>query len=121
MNDTMQFRDYIFPHNPQSITVTRAAETAVHFCPGKGEVAQRLGASVRAVRCNGSFFGDSFEQAAAQLREFRSKAEREEPGTLFLPGSEPFAAHLRELTYEATGDGRIIPYSMLFVEAEAGA
>lgn len=117
MTDTMQFRDYLFPHNPQSITVTQGAGAVVLFCPGKGEIVQNLGGKARVVRCAGSFFGESFGEAAAQLEAFRRGAERDAPGTLFLPGVEPFQAHLRELVFETSGDGRILPYTMLFVEA----
>lgn len=117
MTHTMQFRDYMFPNNPQSIAVTQGAGAVTLFCPGKGEVVQNLGGNARVVRCTGSFFGECYAEAAAQLEQFRRKAERDEAGTLFLPGVEPFQAHLRELVFEATGDGRIIPYTMVFVEA----
>ena len=121
MTQTMQFRDFIFRHNPQTITVTQAAGTASHFCPGRGELIQNLGGRARTVRCQGSFWGNTFGEAVAQLEEFRRKAEREPAGALFIPGVAPFQAHLRELVFEAAGDGRIIPYTMVFVEAEAGA
>lgn len=118
--ETMQYRDFIFRHNPRSITVTHGNSAVTHFCPGRGEVVQRLGRSVRTVRCGGSFFGDSFEEVAAQLEQFRQTAGKEGPGTLMLPGVTPFEAYLREFVYEADGDGRVIPYTMTFAEAEVG-
>ena len=117
MVETMQFRDFIFPHNPRSITVSQGEELAAHFCPGRGDVVQYLGPRARTVRCQGSFFGDSFTQAAAQLRAFRRKAGDGERGMLLVPGMAPFLAHLKELAFDATGDGKIIPYTMVFVEA----
>lgn len=118
MTDTMQYRDFIFRHNPQTITVTRRDGAVIHFCPGRGEVVQQLGGRCRTVKCQGSFFGDSFGEAVGQLEQFRQKADRAEAGTLFLPGIAPFPAYLQELCYEASGDGKIIPYTMTFIEAE---
>lgn len=117
MNDTMQFRDYIFDHNPAKITVTRAEKAVRQFSPGRGEILQHLGRMARVVRCEGSFFGDSFATASARLDAFRRRAEGEEPGALFVPGEEPFLAYLQEFVFEAAGDGRIIPYAMTFLEA----
>lgn len=120
MTDTIQFRDYIFRHNPQSITITCGTGTASHFCPGVGELVQRLGGKCRTVRCQGSFFGGSFQEASAQLEEFSRKAQQDQAGTLFLPGLQPFQAHLQELLFECAGDGKIIPYTLVFVEAQVG-
>ena len=119
MVETMQFRDFIFPHNPGSITVTQPGELAVHLCPGKGEVVQYLGARAKTVRCQGSFFGATFHEAVSQLQEFRERAGTAERGLLLIPGMQPFLAYLRELSFDSTGDGKIIPYTMVFVEAVA--
>lgn len=116
--DTMQFRDYIFANNPQTIQITHGAGTVTLFCPGKGEVVQQLGGKANVVRCTGSFFGSSYAQALAQVNAFQRSADKNTPGSLFLPGMKPFFAYLREFVYEANGDGRIIPYTMIFVEAE---
>lgn len=117
----MQYRDFLFRNNPASITVTQGDRTAALLCPGRGEVVQRLGNAARTVRCEGAFFGGTFEEAAAQLEDFRRRAAGEGPGSLFLPGQAPFLAHLREFVYEAAGDGCILPYTMVFVEAEVVA
>lgn len=118
MTDTMQFRDFIFRHNPQTIAVSCAANVVPHFCPGKGDVVQNLGRRGRIVRCSGSFFGTSFREAMAQLTEFRQKTNETTGGMLFIPGVEPFMAQLREFAFDAQGDGRIIGYTMVFVEAQ---
>lgn len=118
MINAMQFRDYIFRHNPASITVSGDSAAAVHFCPGRGEVVQHMGRRCRRVTCRGVFLGTSFEDAMAQLRQFRQTAAGGGAGTLFIPGVEPFPAHLKEFVFEAEGDGRILPYTMVFLEAE---
>lgn len=116
--NTMQYRDYIFTHNPQTIQITHGVGTVSLFCPGRGEVVQQLGGKANVVQCSGSFFGNSYAQALAELEAFRKSADANTPGSLFLPGMHPFFAYLREFVYEASGDGRIIPYTMTFVEAE---
>lgn len=117
MVETMQFRDFIFRHNPERITVYQPSEIAAHFCPGWGEVTQRLGGKARTVRCQGSFFGVTFQEAMSQLQAFRAATADGKRGMLLVPGLAPFMAFLRELTFDAQGDGRIIPFTMVFVEA----
>jgi hypothetical protein len=119
MTDVMQYRDFFFPHNPASIAISREGANVTHFCPGRGEVHQRIGGRARRVVCKGCFFGGSFEEANGRLQEFLAVVSPGEPGTLFLPGCEPFLAYLKEVTTEASSDGRVLPYVMTFVEAEA--
>lgn len=116
MTDAMQFCSYVFPHNPAEIRVTRAAQTVPLFCPGVGEVVQNLGVGARTVHCSGSFFGASAEEAAARLEEFLTQAGPGREGMLFLPGWMRFRACLRDCVYKAAGDGKVIPYSLVFVE-----
>lgn len=88
-----------------------------HFCPGKAEISQDLGKNARAVTCSGSFWGYSFSEAMNQLLEFRKRSDG--VGMLYLPGVAPFPARLCELAFDAQGDGRIIPYTMRFLEETA--
>jgi hypothetical protein len=115
----MQFRDYIFRHNPAKITVSDTKAVVTHLCPGGAEIAQELGQQARAVTCSGSFFGAGLGEAMGQLIEFRQKAVGE--GMLYLPGLPPFPARLVALAFDAEGDGRIILYTMKFIETFAGA
>lgn len=119
MVETMQYRDFLFRHNPQCITVYQPSQVASHFCPGWGDMTQQLGGKARTVRCQGSFFGGNFPEAMSQLQEFRGKTGDGERGMLLIPGLSPFMAYLKELVFDAQGDGRIIPYTMVFVEARA--
>ncbi len=109
-----QFRDYIFRHNPAKIAVSDPRAVVSHFCPGGAEVTQELGLRPRTVVCSGSFFGDSLSEAMGQLIEFRQKSSG--AGMLYLPGLPPFSARLLELAFDAEGDGRIILYTMKFIE-----
>ncbi len=113
-----QFRDYVFRHNPAKITVSDPRAVVSHFCPGGPEVAQDLGTRPRTVVCSGSFFGESLGEAMGQLIEFRQNSFG--PGMLYLPGVPPFPARLLELDFDAEGDGRIILYTIKFIETASG-
>ena len=112
----MQFRDFVFPHNPRSITIRAGNRIVAHLCPGSREITQNLGQESRIVTCRGAFFGASYTQAASQLERFRASAAIGQAGLLFIPGLPPMLAHLREFVVEATDDGRILPYTMIFAE-----
>lgn len=115
--ETMQFRDYFFRHNPAAITVTSGTRLTEDFCPGKGSLVRSLGKKARTIVCKGSFVGATAALAMEQAAEFRRKTANEQTGMLFLPGMEPMAAQLREIVLEAAGDGRVLPYTITFLEA----
>ena len=112
----MQFRGFSFSRNPQSIIISRGNRLAGHVLPGGGTVVQALGTAPATITCKGSFFGASFAEAAAELENFRAEAAGKQAGLLFVPGLEPMQVYLREIVCEASADGRILPYTMVFVE-----
>ena len=114
---TMQFRDFLFPHNPAAITVERLGRQAAFFCPGHGEVVQTLSEGRRQVRCQGDFVCSSAGETAALIASFEQKAADGKPGVLVLPGMAPMIAVLAEHSFQARGDGRAAPYTMRFVQA----
>lgn len=116
--ETMQFKNFIFPHNPASITVERPGRHAVFFRPGHGEVVQALGPGVKQVRCTGSFLTPTPAQTAALVAEFEEKTADSTPGILLLPGLGGMEAVLTKLRWEAVGEGREVPYTMRFLQAE---
>ena len=113
----MQFRDFIFPHNPARILLEKAGHHAVFFCPGQGEVVQHMGPGRRQVRCVGDFVCPTPAESAALIADFEAKAADGRPGVLALPGMAPILAVLAEHTFQARGDGRVTPYTMRFLEA----
>jgi len=114
--EKVQFRDFIFLNNPRTIQVSSPKALVSHFCPGRGDVIQQLGRRARSIRFEGSFFGASYTRAMADLLRFRRSSADGEAGTLFLPGIPPLTARLRNFDFQASSDGRIIPYTMEFVE-----
>lgn len=112
----MQFGNYIFRHNPEVISVAGGNRTVTHFRPGAGEICRNLGERASEVTCSGSFFGGDLPDAMGQLLAFRKTAADSPSATLFVPGLPPMRAVLRELAFDCRGDGRLIPYTMRFVE-----
>ena len=115
--DRVQFGEFVFPHNPASIVVERVGRRAVFFCPGHGEVVQPLHEGSRQVRLGGDFVCATAAGSAALIAEFERRAVGTTPGVLLLPGMEPIICLLAEHTFQARGDGRVIPYTMRFIEA----
>ena len=113
----MQFRDFIFEHNPGVILLERQGRQAVFFCPGHGEVVQTLSQGRRQVRCTGDFVCPSASEAAALMAQFEQKCADGQPGILSLPGMDNMLAVLAEHSFTARGDGRTVPYTMRFIEA----
>lgn len=114
----MQFKSFLFPHNPAEIVVEQPGRYAVFLLPDHGELVQSLGKGVKRVRCTGSFLAHSAREAAAIAAEFEAKTADPSPGILLLPGLGSMEAVLAELRWEAQGDGRELPYVMSFVQAE---
>lgn len=114
--NNMQYKDFIFPHNPAAITLEEPGRHAVHFCPGQGEVVQFLGGGKRSIRCEGSFACATPEEAAALMEGFRARAADPQPGVLFLPGLPPVVAVVTSCVFQAVGTGATLPYAIRFLE-----
>jgi hypothetical protein len=80
-----------------------------------------MGARARTVRCEGCFLGRDAADALAQAAALRQKCRDGEAGTLFVPGMEPMQALMKEIVLEASGEGRIIPYCIVFMEQDVTA
>lgn len=114
--EKMQFREYVFPTNPRIIRCSAGQQVVSHFCPNRGDVVQHLGRRAQVIRCEGCFWGETLEAAAAQLSRFEAAARNQESGALYIPGRKPVIAYLESLEWEASGDGRVIYYVMTFLE-----
>ena len=113
----MQFREFIFPFNPASITVERLGRHAVFFCPGYGQIVQSLGDGKRQVLCAGDFVCATPSQSVTLIASFEEKCADGKPGVLILPGMSPMIAVLAQHSFQSRGDGRVTPYTMRFLEA----
>lgn len=116
MMNKMQFRGFVFPQNPEKITITSANKIDTHHLPGYGEVSCFNGKQIRKITCNGSFFGNSSSTPSSNMQELLSMADNESAGMLYLPGLKPTFAFLKEASFFCIEDGRILPYTLVFYE-----
>lgn len=77
-----------------------------------------MGSKLRRVTCQGSFFGTSPQEVRKQLDSFQS-ATSTAANLLILPGYPPFVATLESVSIRCESDGKILPYTMIFVEEES--
>ena len=78
----MRFKDFTWPHNPETYTVEHRRRVAVHQVPFGGCVMQELGSSYRVLKGEGVFAGEGAYQRFRELAEvFRSEG----PGLLVHP------------------------------------
>lgn len=70
----MRFKDFTWPHNPESCTLEFRRRLAVHSVPFGACVLQDLGASYRVLRGNGAFAGaDAYDQFRMLSDVFRQE------------------------------------------------
>lgn len=109
----MSFKDYVWPRNPETVTVSRLKNVGSFRIPGAGNALQDLGGGSRAVSGRGVFAGETcredFEKLAAAFSE-------EGAGQLLLPGIAPFPALFSSLTMKGDARPDCIGYEFAFLE-----
>ncbi|MEM1484358.1 hypothetical protein V6615_05695 [Oscillospiraceae bacterium PP1C4] len=114
----LQFGTFLFEHNPRKIELSFSNNVAGHILPARGTVSQNIGPRCRVVRCEGEVFASSADGAAAKLSAIgavcTSKGE-----ILYLPTGERFQAIVSRFGYSAQGDGRVISYTIEFIEQDS--
>ena len=109
----MQFKDFVFPHEPSKLEVGAVNRLGVGHCPGYGPVIQELGVQQRVITGEGAFFGP---EAGDQYRRLEELFFQQTPGRLVLPGHTAVTAHFSKLGWLGEGDGQVIRYSFEFLE-----
>ncbi len=110
----MQYKDFIFPHNPRKIEVETGILTSSLLCPFAGTMVQRLGQSPRAVTGEGQFFGP---RALYDYRRLEALLQLPEAGYLAIPGLPAMQAYFVRLALSCEGDGQMIHYRFGFLES----
>ena len=78
----MRYKDYIWPHNPATYSITYERQVAVHKVPFGRYCMQDLGMSCRVMRGQGEFSGkDAYEE----FKKLASVFYSEGPGLLIHP------------------------------------
>lgn len=113
----MRFRDFTWPHNPTALTLGLERNLRETALPYRGSRVEDLGVAKRKITGEGYFTG---EGAKSQWNALQEVFRRGGPGSLQLPGEEPFLAVMDSLKLlGAPGEG-LIHYSFGFTEYRAG-
>lgn len=78
----MRYKNYTWPHNPESYQVVWQRPCVVHKIPLGGWYVQQLGTTARVIQGEGVFYGP---EAYAQFRELEELFRQEDAGLLVHP------------------------------------
>ena len=109
----MRFRDYVWPQNPETVTVARKKELGSYRVPGAGNIVQDLGCAGRTVSGSGRFTG---QDCAGEFEKLAAAFAEEGPGLLCLPGFQPFPAVFASLSMKGEGGPDSLNYEFAFEE-----
>ena len=109
----MRYKEFTWPHNPETYQVERRRQMAVHKVPFGGYVLQDLGATCRVLEGEGTFAG---KDAYATFRTLERVFDQPGPGLLVHPVWPASSAHFvtLELTQEPLPD--FVRYRFAFWE-----
>lgn len=111
----MQYKNYIWPHNPRIYTIDYARKMAVNKIPFGQYHLQNLGRTNRVMRGEGEFVG---EDAYAEFGKLATVFYGDEPGLLLHPLWQPAQAYFVELRLEQEPRPEYVRYSFAFWEVE---
>lgn len=113
----MRYKDFTWPHNPETYQVERRRQVAVHKVPFGGYVLQDLGAACRVLEGEGTFVG---KDAYGTFRTLERVFDQPGPGLLVHPVWPASSAYFvtLELTEEPLPD--FVRYRFAFWEDQGG-
>lgn len=110
---TMQYKNYIWTHNPKNIEILGNRDVKENTLPYFGSVFQDYGRKKRIVKGIGEFFGsDCLSQYDTLFSLFKEGGE----GFLFLPKISPFLAIFKILSLVDEPAPNVVKYSFEFWE-----
>lgn len=109
----MSFKDYIWPRNPETVTVSRLKNVGSFKIPGAENTLQDLGGGGRTVSGAGGFSGDTCEEEFGKLAAVFAETGA---GELLLPGMDPFPALFSSLTRKGDARPSRVSYEFTFLE-----
>lgn len=113
IHSTMQYKDYIWSHNPKIINISSDRDVKESTIPYAGNEFQDYGRKKRIVKGIGEFFGnDCLDQYNALFNIFKSGTL----GYLSLPNITPFLAAFKSLKIEGKSKPNVLSYSFEFWE-----
>lgn len=113
----MRYKDYIWPHNPATYSITYERQVAIHKVPFGRYCAQDLGMSCRIMRGEGEFAGpDAYEEFKRLATVFYGGG----PGLLIHPVWQASNAYFTALRLEQEPLPDYVRYSFEFRERYDG-
>lgn len=114
---SMRFKDYIWPHNPETFVMEYRRQVAAHKVPLGGCVLQDLGVSCRVLRGEGEFAGPgAYEEFRALAQVFQEAG----PGLLVHPVWRTDRAYFVSLAVTEEPRPDYVRYSFVFWEDDSG-
>lgn len=109
----MRFKDYTWPHNPETYTVEFRRQVVAHKVPFGRYVMQDLGQTYRVLQGEGTFAGDG---AYDQFRQLAAVFYESGPGLLVHPVWQTASAYFVSLRLEEEPLPDYVRYSFAFWE-----
>ncbi len=109
----MKFRDFVWPHNPETLNISRRRSLKEWRLPFSGSVVQDCGAEKRVVEGEGRFYGPGCIRQFQKLSELLEDGKN---GVLTLPEIPPFSARFVSLGMIGTAEPDSIGYRFVFWE-----
>ena len=91
----MQYKSYVWPHNPRTYTIQYVRKVAVHKVPFGRYAMQDLGLGRRVMKGEGEFYGAG---AYEEFKKLASVFYHSGPGTLIHPVWQSAKAYFVDLT-----------------------
>lgn len=109
----MRYKDFEWPNNPRTYTLSAKRQTAAHLIPKQGFAVQDLGQNCTVLKGEGEFFGrDAHKSFQALLAVFSSGGA----GTLIHPAWQSTNAYFTELRLSEEPRADYVAYSFTFCE-----
>lgn len=114
----MRFKNFVWPHNPRTYTITYERNIAVHKIPFGRHYLQSLGQTRRVLKGEGEFVGD---EAYNTFKALANVFYEETPGVLVHPVWMTTTAWFAALELRQAPRRDYVAYSFEFWEVEGGA
>lgn len=113
----MQYKTYVWPHNPRTYTIRYERNVAVHKIPFGRYVLQDLGLTRRVMRGEGEFYGPG---AYDEFKKLASVFYQSGPGILMHPVWRSSSAYFVELELAQEPRENYVRYTFAFWETYDG-
>lgn len=113
----MRFKDFVWPNNPHSCSLTTMRDVATHKYPGYSYRLENLGMGRRVLSGNGEFYG---ENAYKTMKELLQVFQQEGAGRLIHPIIEMNQAIFSELELVQEPRADYVAYRFVFLEDGSG-